>query len=787
MAITVAGEGSVGRGGEAGPEALLLDAARGIVGRLESLVGEQIRAKALTEQRWLEDLRLFHGRYEPGVESELRNSGRSIAFVKLTRHKTNGWAARLSDLLFPTDDRNWGIQPTPLPELARAAKEAQAAAATSVDHANAAADAGQDAGARLLAEQAGAFAQVARQSDEEIAEAKRRADRMQEAIADQLVECDYSAHCRDVIEDGCRLGTGILKGPLTSNRLRAEWRARGDYWDLVQMPDPQPEFVRVDPWHFFPDMSARSISEAEYSFERSLPTRKDLRRFALKLGFNRDAVRRLLREGPGEVPGTDLNYLNNLRDITGEGEGIKGRFVMWEYHGPLECEDIAALLRASGDEEAAGAYAETRDPLEEHRVIIHFCRNEVLKIAPEYPLDSGESLYSVWNFEKGETSVFGIGIPNVMNDSQRAINGAWRMMMDNSALSVGPQIVVDQGAIMPQDGNYTLAALKVWLKTTTIIGNPNNPPFQVYNIPNNQQQLAGIIELAKAFVDEETSSPTLDQGDVGPHSQTLGRALDADELGQCGEAPGGEELGRRPHQADAEAGVRLEHAVQPRRLDQGRHAGRRARHLGSAGPRDPVDPHDEHRPELDRASGARALGQGPRHDGQEPPDPDDPAQRPALFGRGEGAEGQAGRGRRRSGHGAAAAALEKGLEAAKLESDTRLRVAEMARDQAMAELAVREKMSLADIQSRFGIKQAEIAARERVKAADIAVEERRAERARERRDSGRPRRLGLAWGDRLIRHPGEGRGVDSRLKCNSWSEKTSAGVLKPRHFRGVLL
>src|SRR4029078_3262834 len=161
------------------------------------------------------------------------------------------------------------------------------------------------------------------------------------------------------------------------------------------------------------------------------------------------------------------------------------------------------------------------DPLEEHRVIIHFCGNEVLKIAPEYPLDSGESLYSVWNFEKGETSMFGIGIPNVMNDSQRAINGAWRMMMDNSALSVGPQIVVDQGAIMPQDGNYTLAALKVWLKTTTIIGNPNNPPFQVYNIPNNQQQLAGIIELAKAFVDEAISSPTLHQGHAGAHTTAL--------------------------------------------------------------------------------------------------------------------------------------------------------------------------------------------------------------------------------------------------------------------------
>ena len=29
--------------------------------------------------------------------------------------------------------------------------------------------------------------------------------------------------------------------------------------------------------------------------------------------------------------------------------------------------------------------------------------------------------------------------------------------------------------------------------------------------------------------------------------------------------------------------------------------------------------------------------------------------------------------------------------------------------------------------------------------------------------------------------------MDSHLKCNSWDAKASAGDLKPRHFRGVLL
>src|SRR5699024_1454356 len=145
-------------------------------------------------------------------------------------------------------------------------------------------------------DQAAAYADKARHNQAGVAEAKKRAKAMTDAIEDQLIESDYQALCREVIESGCRIGTGILKGPMTSNRLHSEWRAdkvRGEeVWQLAQIPDPMPAFAVVDPWHFFPDMSAKDIKNAEFTFERSLPTRKDLIQFALKLGFNKNAVRR---------------------------------------------------------------------------------------------------------------------------------------------------------------------------------------------------------------------------------------------------------------------------------------------------------------------------------------------------------------------------------------------------------------------------------------------------------------------------------------------------------------
>jgi hypothetical protein len=475
-------------------------------------------------------------------------------------------------------------------------------------------------------------------------------------------------------------------------------------------------------------MSAGKIKEAEFSFERSLPTKKDLRRCALKLGFNKAAVRRLLKEGPGEVPGTDLTFLTNLRGITGEGHAIKGRYVMWEYHGPLECEDIEALLRSVGDDEGARTYAEDKDPLEEHRVIIHFCNNEVLKIAPEYPLDSGDGLYSVWNFEKGETSVFGIGIPNIMNDSQRAMNGAWRMMMDNAGLSVGPQVVIDKSAVVPQDGNWGLKPLKIWLKTTTAIGNPNNPPFGVFNIPNNQEQLAGIIELAKMFADEETSMPLISTGDQGTPTQTLGglsmlfnsanvvfrrvvKTFDDDLTKPTVRRAYDWNMQFNPDETvkgDMQVDARGSSVLLVREI-QSIHA---MNVIQNWTIHPVLGPYVKVRQGMKIALKTLMIDDDDLLHTQDEADRKMQEQAAAMA-----AQGQEG------------APPDNRLEIAQIEADTRIKVATIGRDQVMAELALREKLSIADVQAKFGIKQAEIQSKERIKGVEIAVEDKRAKDA----------------------------------------------------------
>lgn len=516
-----------------------------VITKLADLAREAVRKRTQIEERWLEDERFYRGRYDETTEANLaKQSTKSRSIINMTGPKTNAWAARLGDLLFPADDRNWGIGPTPVPELIEQADRAQAEAAAAdeeaarlVEEHNRRQETGEAPDQSLLPRAATAGERAVALRDTEATArhtmdiAKKRSEAMQREMDDQLTECQYPKRSRDIIDDACRLGSGIIKGPLFANRPRRKWTQAKDSAgnilpDIFRLEGPQddrPEYLRVDPWAFFPDPNARSMEDAEYTFERHLPNKSQLRKLTKELGFDQKAVRELLQVGPGNHTDNDLQHLTHLRSITNEGEAITGRFVLWEYHGILEKEDIICLLNGMGRHDDATRFEEEHDDLDELRVVIWFCEGHLLKIKEDYVLDSNETLYSVFSFEKSEASVLGgVGVPCLMRDPARALAAAWRMMLDNAALGTGPQVVIDKTQVEPEDGNWKLTGRKVWKRTGQDMGSPNRP-FETFDIPVNQQELAGIIELALKFIDEQASMPLIAQGEQGAHiSQTMG-------------------------------------------------------------------------------------------------------------------------------------------------------------------------------------------------------------------------------------------------------------------------
>ena len=489
-----------------------------IVQELEKEADRRVQRRSSEEERWLEDLRQYHGRYDSDTLARLKRAGRSTVFVNLTRPKTNSLIARLSDMMFPVDDRNWEVEETPVPQLSEQAREAMETARQAREEADLAAQEG-GAEAPRIAQAAQAAEDEAVTLQMELDEARKRSRRMERIIDDQLVESHYEAECRDVIEWACKIGTGVLKGPVTDDRTRPVWEQGEDEFRLTRVDDEAPRVHSVDPWGFFPDPDAGSVEDCDGIFERHLLTRKQLRKLAKMPGMRRDAVRELLREGPQR---NTPNYWTHLRNILGEdtqSSDMRDRFHVWEYHGIIDDEDslraLAELAAPQLLEDGVIGGAEV-DPLSEVPIVAWFCQGKLLRFGI-HSLDSGDPIYSVYNLEKDESSIWGYGIPYIVRDAQAALNGAWRMMLDNAAVSAIPQTVVDDAIIEPVDGDWNITGGKLWRwkSDARTLSNKGNDPFSVYNIPCNQGELAGIIEIARKQIDEETAMPMIAQGEQG--------------------------------------------------------------------------------------------------------------------------------------------------------------------------------------------------------------------------------------------------------------------------------
>lgn len=513
-----------------------MDAAFGVQGLIDVLwrdANDRVGFRMILEQRWIEDLLQYHGTYDEATIRELKAAGKSQLYINLTRAKTDTLEARLYDLLFPVDDRNYSIAPTPVPELSNGAKLTVQRIMAAAKQATLAAQAGDEQAANAVVQEGNELAEAMKQAQAEMDEATGRSEAMQAEIDDQLVECEYPSQSREVIHEACMLGTGIMKGPIITGKPQKSWKQQGPAagsnstamteWKLTDTQANKPGFTYVDIWSFFPDMRARKLEDSEGNFQRHLLNDKQLRALARVPGFDKDAVARLLSAGAREVVPT---FLTDLRSITGAAQTASisnGLFHVWEYHGPITAQQIADIGLHMGKSDLYETYENQEvDPLQELNVVVWFCQNEMLMFA-EHPLDSGETVYSAFTLCRDPGCIFGLGVPRLTADPQKAYSAAWRMMMDNAGLSSGPQIVIDESVVEPVDFEWTLKARKLWRrKASAPVG---RPAFETMEIESYQQELTNIIQLAAQAMDEQSNIPRMQPNETGPAPQNTASGL----------------------------------------------------------------------------------------------------------------------------------------------------------------------------------------------------------------------------------------------------------------------
>lgn len=451
---------------------------------------------------------------------------RSRVFVNITRPKTNTAEARLANMLLPTDDRNWGIKPTPDPKLtAQANEEAKQKALAAVQAQNAPqqpqpaqAAPGQPpmvaAPGQALPQLAPA-AQAVASATAVLEEAKQRANAMQDHIDDQLTECDYNGQLRMVLHDAAVLGTGVLKGPIVVNRVRKAWRKVKDangvevsppVYALEIVEDKQPASERVSPWDIYPDPACgENVHNGIGLFQKKGLTSKQLRDLAKQPGYIRENIAKVLEEGPQTATS------ENERDAAKRREGGATRdesYEAWEYWGEFTPDD----LRAAGVDIEDGA----TDLVSGCVIMVN---RHVIKGFLN-PLDTGDLPFDFVVWERADDSCWGYGVPHLLQSQQRVLNAAWRQLMDNSALSVGPQVVFDPTKVVPVDGRNEITGRKLWYLMDPMAD--ARTVFATFDVENNGAELLQVIDMTMKFMDMESSTPELMQGEKGNAPETLG-------------------------------------------------------------------------------------------------------------------------------------------------------------------------------------------------------------------------------------------------------------------------
>ena len=462
------------------------------------------------EKRWLEDEDQYNSKdnvnraasqmmtsVEQGYPVTTNHSKptRSTVFIGLTRQKTNAAEARIADILLPTDDRNWGIKPTPNPTLVGMSKDEQVA----VDPRT----------GQPVLDQTG---QPARNKDVAravMAEARQKAEAMQLEIEDQLIECDYNGELRKAIHDAAVLGTGVVKGPVVLSRTRKAWLPRIDAMgeqvhEIEIVQELRPATFRVDPRNVYPDPNCgETIHNGKGIFEREKLTAKQIRELAKQPGFMKDQLRKVLEEGPKRS-----SAMEELRDEDSRDSG-NDSFEKWEYWGEVDHEDL----------EACGVEVGEKDPLRSISACVVVINSTVVK-AYLNPLEGGDLPYDFYVWEKVAGSVWGYGIPYLMRSQQKVLNAAWRQMMDNSGVTSGPQIVMKPGVIQPADKQWQLGARKIWYATDDM--DDVRKAFATFEFNSHQPELQNIIKMATELADAETGVPQLMQGEKGAAPDTVG-------------------------------------------------------------------------------------------------------------------------------------------------------------------------------------------------------------------------------------------------------------------------
>ena len=455
------------------------------------------------EEKLLRSKRQRKGKYNPEDLAQIERFGGSNVYMMISNVKCRAIESWVKDVMLPSGEKPWTIDPTPVPDLGVDIEQAIAAQVE------------QEAMQMMMigGPQAVNLDMIQERIDEIRDDIKRdlmqkavkQTIQMEDSLEDDLVEGHFYEAFADFIKDFSTYQTAFMKGPVIRMRDVLQWERSplepGKKTPVVNKVLKR-EWERVSAFDMYPGPSSKTLNDG-YLCERMRTRPTELMAFRNVPGFNSDAIDMILTQ---HRTGALKNWLwtdqerANLDDRPNELEDTGDVIEIVCFNGPVQ----GKVLKEWGMKGA-----NIQDAFD-YEVIAWLVGQFVIMARLNlHPL--GRRHYYGASFEVNPDSIWGISPPELLEDCQRVCNAAARAVVNNMAIASGPQVEVHEDRVDPKEDIEDIYPWKVWKTKSDELGQGKQAVY-FYQPTSMTAELMAVYDQFFKQAGEQLGVPAYEHG-----------------------------------------------------------------------------------------------------------------------------------------------------------------------------------------------------------------------------------------------------------------------------------
>lgn len=450
-------------------------------------------------ERMLNALRTFNGQYDPTKTQEIKKFGGSQIYARITAQKCRAASSLLRDI-YLSQDRPWAVRPPADPEPAEEVVQTIDKLMQTEAH-QVAQTIGKPPTRTELDERRRALMESARDAAKKKAGEQSRLS--EDKIEGILRDGGFYHALAEFLVDLPIFQFACIKGPVVKVIPTVTWPKGGGQPTIEQKP--KLTWNRVSPFDIWFTPGVADIENANV-IEKLRITRAELNDLLDLPGYNTGEIRLVLEEyGRGglydnwDTTDAERAVLESRENPAWNRSNL---ISMMEFNGSVQGRTLQEY----------GLVVE--DELRDYHIQAWVIGSHVIK-AHLSPSPRQRHPYFITSFEKVPGTPVGNGLTDLLADMQEAANLTLRSLINNISIASGPQVVVNDDRVSPEENSEELYPWKKWHVRTDPLASASQVPVSFFMPTSNAQQLIAVYQEFVQISDDVSAIPKYVGGQGG--------------------------------------------------------------------------------------------------------------------------------------------------------------------------------------------------------------------------------------------------------------------------------